>query len=102
MTRPVNRGRSRTAKSSADARFVALVKRANRAHGGGGICHACKRPLQSGEPTLVGRDRAGTALVVAVRCCRGRLRSLLGCGLFLAARDLPGPWLADVQPWGSA
>jgi hypothetical protein len=54
------------------------------------------------EETLVGRDRAGTALVVAVRCCRGRLRSLLGCGLFLAARDLPGPWLADVQPWGSA
>ena len=102
MTRSVNRGRPRTAKSSAAARFVALVKRANRAHGGGGICHACKRPLQSGEPTLVGRDRAGTALVVAVRCCPGRLRSLLGCGLFLAARDLPAPWLADVQPLGSA
>ena len=82
MTRPVNRERSRTAKSSADARFVALVKRANRAHGGGGICHACKRPLQSGEPTLVGRDRAGTALVVAVRVLPGaaeiaaRLRAL--------------------------
>ena len=102
MTRPVDRGRSRTAKSTADARFVALIKRANRAHGGDAICHGCKRPLQSGEPTLVGRDRAGTALVVAVRCCRGRLRSLLGCGLFLAARDLPGPWLAAVKPWGSA
>jgi hypothetical protein len=102
MTRPVNRERSCTAKSSADARFVALIQRANRAHGGGGICHACKRPLQSGEPTLVGRDRAGTALVVAVRCCRGQLRSLLGCGLFLAVRDLPAPCLADVRPWGSA
>ena len=46
MTRPVNRERSRTAKSSANARFVALVERANR---------------------------AGTALVVAAWCCRGRL-----------------------------
>jgi hypothetical protein len=102
MTRPVDRGRSRTAKSSADARFVALVKRANRAHGGGAICHGCKRPLQSGEATLVGRDHAGTVFVVAAWCCQGRLKWLLGWGLFPAPRDLPAPWLADVQPLGSA
>jgi hypothetical protein len=77
----------------ADSRFVKLILRAHREHGGCDVCHGCGRPLRHGDVTLIGWGRGG-GLVVA-GCCRGELRALLGFGIYHT-------WLGVARPWGAA
>jgi hypothetical protein len=77
-------------------RYVDLILRANREHGGAGHCHRCRRPYRRGDPLLVGRI-GGTGFVVG-QCCGSALTELIGGGIACGAR--PESW-ADAEPMGT-
>jgi hypothetical protein len=82
-------------------RFRLAVERANRKWGGGEVCHGCRRPLASGERTVIGADRRHKLRVVG-SCCSGMLQSIHGFGMFIRAADAPADYLNLVPTRGRA
>jgi len=64
-------------------------------------CHGCGRPLQSGEPTLLGTTREGTPIDVAL-CCVHQLGALAGFSIYYTPKDIPSAMLAQLPPEGKA
>jgi hypothetical protein len=83
------------------AEFRRQIEAANARYGGG-VCHRCRRRLESGERTLIGSVGRRGSLMVVGNCCRHRLRSVVGIGIWCLPGDLPAAWLDLIEPVGPA